>query len=120
MKNARTMSISQFLLRLVLTSLVLVSSTQGAARNHQLDVSVIQGRLSQQAKVVRMTKGDQFVLNVTSDAEDELHVHGLDIRARVYPGKVTLVTVRAIRTGRFAIELHHANVTVAVLEVYPQ
>jgi hypothetical protein len=108
-------------LQMLAVAAVLVSSAQGATppQRQSLNVVVTKGQLSDGTKVIKMTKGDELLLNVTSDMEDELHVHGLDLRARVLPGKTTSLLIQGARTGRFPIELHHANVTIAVLEIYP-
>src|SRR3954453_13481331 len=101
-------------------AIVLTSSVQAAPPQRQsLDVVVTKGQLSGGIQVIKMAKGGELLLKVTSDMEDKLHGHGLDPRARVLPGKTTSLPIPGARTGRFPIELHHANVTIAVLEIYP-
>lgn len=115
------MSLFRSLVLLPAAAIIIPASAQGASdgRRQVLDIVVAKGRLSSEATVVKMHKGDELLLNVTSDVEDEIHVHGLEARLRLLPGKVGSLAVNATRTGRFPIELHRAEVTIAVLEVYP-
>lgn len=61
--------------------------------------------------------GDKVTLSVTADTSDEVHVHGYDVTARVRPGKVATVRVRADIPGVFEIELEDSHLLLTQLRV---
>ena len=63
---------------------------------------------------------EPITLNVTSDADDELHVHAVpEHEFEVKPGAAQRFEFTVDVPGRVEIELHHLNRTVAVLQVRP-
>ena len=94
-----------------------------AARAQQavkIDEVVRAGKRASGPEVVRLKKGDAVELTVTSDAADELHLHGYDLTLKLQPGKPATLKFVADRTGRFGAELHHAGADVVTLEIYPR
>jgi hypothetical protein len=57
----------------------------------------------------KVKKGDRVTLIVTADAEDDIHVHGVDIEKPVTPGKPTVFKFTADTEGIFDIESHKAE-----------
>ena len=78
------------------------------------------GRRAKGPDVVHLKKGDTLSLTVTSDAADELHLHGYDLRLRLLPGRPASLTVVATLTGRFSAELHNARVELTTLQIDPR
>lgn len=68
---------------------------------------------------VRVRVNQTVVLRVTSDTEDEVHVHGYDETASVGPGKVGEVGFLANIPGTFEVELENAHRRITTLEVQP-
>jgi hypothetical protein len=64
-------------------------------------------------------QGDEIRFDVTSDAADEVHVHGYDLMADVAPGAPATIRFTADAPGRFEIELENTGVQIAELEVRP-
>jgi hypothetical protein len=58
---------------------------------------------------VQANKGDTVRIVVTSDAPDEIHLHGYDIYENVAPGKPGRFVFRADIEGIFEIESHVAE-----------
>lgn len=71
-------------------------------------------------QVVTVIQGTKVQLRVRSDKSDELHVHGYDLEAALAAGKPETVAFTADRAGRFAIELHKADIKLGVLQVSPR
>jgi hypothetical protein len=84
------------------------------------DLVIRQGRLVSGPTVIKVHQGDDVILHLTSDAADELHLHGYDLHAKTRPGETVTLQFNATRTGRFGYELHHANAELGALEVYPR
>lgn len=62
---------------------------------------------------------DRVVLVVTSDAADEVHVHGYDVSRRVTAGGTARLPFRATLPGRFEVELEERGVPIAEITVQP-
>ena len=70
--------------------------------------------------VVKLKRDDPVVLQVVSDAADELHVHGYNLQLKLRPNEPATLKFAARRTGRFSIELHKSGAELGVLEIYPK
>jgi hypothetical protein len=67
-----------------------------------------------------VVEGDEFRLKITTDAPDELHLHGYDLYPQIAPGKPTeLVVGQADIGGVFELESHSSGVVFAELSVVP-
>jgi plastocyanin len=98
------------------------AATQPAAADNAtlVELKVQQGRLVLGPEVIKLTEGDKLTLRVTSDTDDEMHLHGYNLRLDLTAGQTGELTVTANRSGRFEYELHHAHRTLGALEVYPR
>jgi FtsP/CotA-like multicopper oxidase with cupredoxin domain len=61
------------------------------------------------AQDIEVTRGDTVRIVVTSDAPDEIHVHGYDITRTPAPGQPAHFRFRADAEGAFEIESHVAE-----------
>jgi FtsP/CotA-like multicopper oxidase with cupredoxin domain len=64
-------------------------------------------------------QGAQVAIFVTANTNDEVHVHGYDLKKNVAPGKSASIRFRADVPGRFEIELENAGKQIAELTVNP-
>ncbi len=81
---------------------------------------VRQGRRESGPAVVVLKAGDEVELRVTSDSNDELHLHGYDLSLPLRAGQTGSLRFRAQHSGRFELELHHRHLELAALEVRPE
>lgn len=58
---------------------------------------------------IDVATGDRVRIVVTSDAPDDIHVHGYDLERRVAPGSPARFSFRATIEGIFEIESHEAE-----------
>jgi|AntDeeMetagen681_2_1112603.scaffolds.fasta_scaffold07233_2 hypothetical protein len=70
--------------------------------------------------VVSVTQGTLLELQVVSDRDDELHVHGYDRGQALSANEPGTLRLKLDRAGRFEVELHGAHRTLTTLEVSPQ
>lgn len=61
--------------------------------------------------------GDEVTFRVTSDIDEELHVHGYDRKLELTAGTPAEVTFTADIPGVFEVELEHSGLKVAELKV---
>ena len=67
------------------------------------------GQVVNGAADIKVTKGGQVVIVVSSDAPDDIHLHGYDIEKPVEPGKPARFDFKADIEGIFEIESHVAE-----------
>jgi hypothetical protein len=77
--------------------------------------------LLQAGKVKTLTydQGETVRFRVRSDAAEEVHIHGYDIKKELAPNKTVTVSFKATITGIFEIELEHSATQLASLKVLP-
>ena len=64
-----------------------------------------------------MAKGTILRLEITSDHDDEVHVHGYDIEIPVKAGATVTKDITLDQVGRFEIESHEPALTIVQLVV---
>jgi hypothetical protein len=89
----------------------------GPAR--ELTAKIANGQVTPSAERVEVKVGTLVKITVTTDAEDELHVHGYDKRLTVVPSTPRTLTFLADQTGRFEIEFHKLDKLIYQLVVTP-
>jgi hypothetical protein len=98
-----------------------VPATPATADNGTVvELKVQQGRLVSGPEITKLTEGDKLTLRVTSDTDDEMHLHGYNLHLNLTAGKTGELSLTASRSGRFEYELHHAHTALGVIEVYPR
>lgn len=85
-----------------------------------VDLVVKEGRRVSGPEVIALRAGDEVILNVTTDKNDELHLHGYDLHLHLHAGKTGTLKFTATQSGRFAYELHKSHLELGALEVQPK
>jgi FtsP/CotA-like multicopper oxidase with cupredoxin domain len=85
-----------------------------------VEIKVHDGRLAAGPAVIKLKQGDQVALRITSDSNDELHVHGYDLYLPLIAGQPAQLSFTADHSGRFEYELHQAHTDLGAFEVYPR
>lgn len=85
-----------------------------------VDIVVEKGRRISGPEVIALKAGDEVVLNLTSDKDDELHLHGYDLHLHLKAGVTGTLKFTATQSGRFAYELHKSHLELGALEVQPK
>jgi hypothetical protein len=88
-----------------------------ATGGRRLAVEIRGGQVSGDTGRVPVELGDQVTLTVTSDAADELHLHGYDLEAELAPGEPATLSFTADIPGVFEAELHEAGTVLLSLQV---
>ena len=71
-------------------------------------------------ETIQVNEGDDVVVKITSDIDEELHLHGYDISTELVKGEPATLSFKANLTGRFVYELEKSSVEIGVLEVLPK
>jgi FtsP/CotA-like multicopper oxidase with cupredoxin domain len=94
--------------------------TFGVPASRVFEVAVSKGRLASGPAQIQVHAGEMVTLHVTSDQDDELHLHGYDLHLSLRAGQRATLMFKAEHSGRFDYELHHAHLELGTLEVLPQ
>jgi hypothetical protein len=82
-------------------------------------IEVVGGEAKGGPADLEFTKGDEVRFDVSSDVDEEVHVHGYDIYADLVAGKTAEIAFPAEIDGIFEVELHGTGALIAELTVRP-
>jgi hypothetical protein len=82
-----------------------------------LDITIAAGKVSPNGQKITAKVGQQVVLHVTSDQDDEIHAHtgGDGYELEVPAGKPTTGSFTLTSPGSFEVESHHLGKTIVIL-----
>ncbi len=83
----------------------------------EVSVSVQDGEVDPPTQRVEVEQGQQMRLIVTSDVDDQIHVHGFDVEAELQAGQPATVEFVADQTGLFEVETHETELLLLQLEI---
>jgi FtsP/CotA-like multicopper oxidase with cupredoxin domain len=72
-------------------------------------INVKGGVIDGDVKSIEVAKGDTVRIVVSSDVDDEIHLHGYDIEKEAGPGKPARFKFKATLEGAFELESHAAE-----------
>jgi hypothetical protein len=82
-----------------------------------VEVSLKEGKATPNGDRLTATKGMILRLEITSDHDDEVHVHGYDVEIPVTAGATVKKEITLNQVGRFEIESHEPALTIVQLVV---
>lgn len=96
------------------------SAVEQAAESAVVKIVIGQGKVSPQGGRIEVRSGQQITLTVTSDVDEEIHVHSdPEHTFQVKAGGALTETFTIDTPGQVAVEAHHAGVTIVQLVVRP-
>ncbi|MFN2494628.1 MAG: hypothetical protein ABR608_01795 [Pseudonocardiaceae bacterium] len=93
------------------------ATTPSGPKARVLTITVSGGKASGDTDRVAVPLGTPLTINVTSDAADEVHVHGYDKETRIPAGGTGSVAFTADIPGVFEVELHESGLQLLQLQV---
>jgi plastocyanin len=93
------------------------AATAPASDVVEIKVTIAGGRVTPRPSVHEVAKGRTVRIIVTSDENDELHVHGYDLPAELTAGRPATVEFTADQAGRFEVETHERGLQLCQLQV---
>jgi hypothetical protein len=66
---------------------------------------------------IKLAKGELLRLNITSDRDDSLHIHGFEIERELFAGRPALIELRGGPPGLYEVETHNPPLRLLQLEV---
>ncbi len=83
-----------------------LARASSAAETKSFTIAIKGGKVDRRQRTIRVRKGDDVRLTVTSDKSAELHLHGYDRRLNVTPGAAATLSIAADLVGRFPVTRH--------------
>lgn len=91
-----------------------------AAESAVVKIVIGRGKVSPQGGRIEVRSGQQITLTVTSDVDEEIHVHSdPEHTFQIKAGGALTETFTIDTPGQVAVEAHHAGVTIVQLVVRP-
>jgi hypothetical protein len=105
----------------VLAAFQLVAQ-EGAAETRAFELSVRDGKLPAEQRVVRVRQGDEVTLRWATDKALTIHLHGYDMEMPLTPAVAVSMRFTARASGRFPVEIHSrgGHRVLAHVEVHPR
>lgn len=75
------------------------------------------GKVDPNGKKVDAEVGDTITFVITSDHDDEVHIHGIDVEIEVTAGETVTKQVTLEKSGSFEVESHHPAKIILILNV---
>ena len=97
----------------------LLFSTKGAGPQDVTFNVTVTGGSKMQPDRLPAHQNDMVTINVTSDTDGEVHLHGYDIPFDTKAGQVVSDTFKAVNTGDFPIEWEETSTGLGDLVVSP-
>jgi hypothetical protein len=102
------------------TDIPSVASNSATQQTATFDLVIKNKKLISGPETIQVRENDQVTLNITSDEDEELHIHGYDKSVNLEKDKPTTLTFLANLTGRFPYELEKSATDIGTLEVRPR
>jgi hypothetical protein len=104
------------------TALLLSATAGGAERPFEL--AIHDGKLAKSPPTLKVSQGDDVVLELSSDRDLELHLHGYSLTFKLAAGKPAVWRFAVPTSGRFPLAVHehggaHGHAPLLYLEVHP-
>ncbi len=102
---------------LVVGGLLILRSTGGGGTPKTIDLTVTGTTMQPDNPTAK--QNDMLTINVKTDKEEEIHLHGYDIKFAGKPGQTVTKTFKADKTGNFEIEIEDTSQHLGELVVSP-
>jgi plastocyanin len=86
-----------------------VSVSDESAGVRVVEVEIADGQVSTDDDRVEVRRGDTVRIVVTSDVDDEVHVHGVEQTATLVAGETATVEFTVDEAGLFEVETHEGD-----------
>jgi plastocyanin len=86
-----------------------VSVSDESAGDRVVEVEIADGQVSTDDDRVEVRRGDTVRIVVTSDVDDEVHVHGVEQTATLVAGETATVEFTVDEAGLFEVETHEGD-----------
>lgn len=106
-------------------SAALLLSAAARADERHFELAIHDGKLAETAPTLKVSQGDDVVLELSSDRDLELHLHGYSLTFKLAADKPAVWRFAVPSSGRFPLAVHghggaHGHAPLLYLEVHPE
>lgn len=116
MSRNRLVIVAAVVVLFVIAGGVLIYANLHAGQNRTLDVTVTGGKTMNPGDW-KASQNDSVTVNIKSDTDGEVHLHGYDIHFEVKAGRTLTQTFKADKSGSFPIEWESTSTDLGQLVV---
>jgi len=102
---------------LVAGGFLILRTTGGGGTSRTIDLTVTGTSMTPDSPSAR--QNDMLTINVKTDKEEEIHLHGYDIKFEAKPNQTVTRTFKADKTGSFELEIEDTGQHLGQLVVSP-
>ena len=103
MSRNRILIIAGLVVAFIVVAGLLINANRQAGQNKTLNVTVTAGK-AMDPPDWKVNQNDSVTVNIKSDKDGEVHLHGYDIHFDVKAGQTVSQTFKADKSGTFPIE----------------
>jgi hypothetical protein len=119
MTRSRTAIVAAVLVVFVAIGAYLIFSNRSSGGKPVTFNVTVAGAKSMQPDVLTAHQNDTVTINISSDTDGEVHLHGYDIPFDTKAGQVVSHSFKAINTGSFELEWESTSTHLGELDVTP-
>jgi plastocyanin len=93
------------------------SASSPAPQGRTIRITITGKKVSPAPTTVDLAVGEKLTLVVTSDHDDELHLHGFEVEDKLTAGAATTVTVTGRDPGVYEVETHEPSLRLLKIAV---
>jgi len=112
----RILIIAAIVVVFVVAAGLLINANRNAGQNRTIDVTVTAGK-TMNPPDWKANQNDTVTVNIKSDKDGEVHLHGYDIHFEVKAGQTVSQTFKADKSGSFPIEWESTSTDLGQLVV---
>ena len=117
-RNRAAVVAAVFVVFAVVAAYLVYKNQGGGGKNVSFDVTVTHADTMKPSELP-VHQNDMVTINITSDTDGEVHLHGYDIHFDNSAGKVTTHTFKADKPGTFELEWESTSAPLGDLVVAP-
>lgn len=84
------------------------------------ELTIENKKITNGPEIIKVNQGDEVILKIISDQDEEFHLHGYDKSIDLLEGSASELKFTANLTGRFSYELEKSKTELGALEVSPK
>lgn len=116
MSRNRVLIIAAVVVVFVVAAGLLINGNRRAGQPRTIDVTVTAGKTMQPSDW-KVNQNDTVTVNIRSDKDGEVHLHGYDIHFETKAGQTVTQTFKADKSGNFPIEWESTSTDLGQLVV---
>ncbi len=96
------------------------TTSTSSPQSNVFELVIKEQKVTSGPNIIKVNQGEEITIKVTSDEEEEFHIHGYDEFVDLKPNQLTELKFTTNLSGRFVFELEYSKTEIGALEVQPK